>query len=544
MNFICGSTPIASTLQTGTGHRGSLNLTVPFVIYGEKEIMSTLSLSGNTKIKIPMEISETVNIPVTFSQITKDSVNLSFSLSAMLDDTVLYRIPSPLSIEGGLRSENVLSEKVSDTVGILGSIGDFTLNGCLNVSRPMNRNDLCGSLKIPLPDSDGILVKDELAVYADGKDITASLTKAEIELFGRNTPSTADIYLKQPMEAEEIRIELNGYEYSFRTASCLKKESSTKIHAEADFGRGRKHISISNKKALHAVSEFSSLIWSGNNFLIADINGDYSISDFASQLAESSSGYVKTSGTNIAICSKYGTKQKIETDNIFSWELRRTEKRDNITVNYGRGADDGITIEADRKTSKKVNTIDVYALSGIEIFDNTGNYYEPVSEEQVSFTEYVLFENGEGKLSKPALAMQTPDVDFQGKTVYSTSLMMPVTYQTLRKRYAIPSGKDVKKTIYAKSENSISIVSDPYAENKKITDNIINDYASAFRRAQQESIKEVMKIETLHLPQLNSPYHSTIKTPFGSGDITSAKIIVDTEPTKITNILEVELWKK
>jgi len=546
MDFVCGWAVPASISSEIEIKRGSIRLTIPFSINGRRDSVSALSITGNRKIKVPMSLSNSVFIPSSFTSTIRGEKEIALALSGMNEPSSTLKIRTSSSISGEFEVYSTLSETLRNSIEVRQMIGDCSKRGILKISKPMGRANIRDSLKVSLPESSAEIIKDELNLFADGIKMTERLISAEIHLFGGGRTSEANVTLKGYVRCDKISININGFSYDFRTSNISAGDRQTKIKGKPEIASKQISLNIRNRSGLQLASDMDNVIWSAGRFMAKRINCNTSLGDFASRLAESCCGQVKTLNDELAICSPYGEKQNITTDFIISFTENIRRDSENIEISYGENGDSHITIEPEKRSVTTPEAfINVYSSSSFDIYSPDGEL-EEVSSDIVTVSELVTFENGEGKLSKPASKVLTAGIGCNGKITKSTRDISStnIVYQTIRTRYKISSDSIGRKTIYATTDSSLTIINDPTKPIKTIEDNIITDYVSAFRRAKNELKSDIVTIETLHQQGLNSPFHNTITTPIVSGDVISASVKIENNPVKITNILEVRPWQK
>lgn len=547
MFIYCGSPLISVSVSYKTGLRGSLNITAPMIITGGDEIMSSLSMTGSINIPAVHGLSAELIIYALFSEVFTGKTEVACPLSAMDENTAVTIINGALTISESAEIKCGLTEYLTGNIDIINTLGSYGFKGMSEIQTPIGRTDLTGSLDIRLPQTTAHIIKDELAVYAEGNDVTKMLRKAELKLFGDNSMMAAEAVFKPFAEIpKELTFKINDESYNFITSAYEQSNTECTISAYAPSPALK--ISAKTSRASELCAENTNIIFSASDFITDAIDEEITEHQLAVTLAEMCGGKARQmkDGRSMIFDTSV-TTATYEPDHILSWIKTSPDKfKGTIEVIYGKNGDDYITLEPSSKKAFKGVSLKVYGRSGLHVKAEGGllKLISRGNNELVS--ENIIFENGKSRLSKPCTEMISEGITADGKKVYADAscISASVKYKTTYDLYTVTAKSD-NATICAYLENRILIVRGT-EESESYTAEKIFDLATAYRLAKSKLAAKGGRLTliTTHSNILNTTSAIKAKTPYGTGEVISASVNISTNPLKITDRLEVQTWQR
>lgn len=551
MIFACASSPLSAPYSAGTGGlSGGIVITAPCVFEGG--ICTSGSLSFTDGIEITAVLSESGRLEVTapFTDAFSGSIALYACLSAMNGKSAEEKISNSLSPEGFLKLCSQLSEALAGNALIRLTLGDFGSGNSSEISIPLNKSGLAGSLRISLPQSTGAVMKDSLAVYADGRDVTPQMKTAEISLFGENNPMSFKAEFKNmPSVPDSLSFEINGTRYDFCVDKAVIEGTSASLSGEM----GRNHektYAAGFIRASELAAQTDSIIFSADDFMVQNITGSLTDFDLAVLMAENSGRNARQMPGGRTLI--YGEPATVyQPDNIISVSSEReTVGVASAEVIYGQNGDDYTALEPSVRQTRtgRTITLKVYGAPGAKISANGGTVKQTASGQKETFAEDILFQNGTGRLSRPAETVHTYGVRAEGKKLYSETStgFVTVSYTSGYSVYEISSDTPADISISVSMENRAVVFSGVSGTSETIYAPHICDYVTAVRTAEKflESKGEKILITAPHSGLINTTSAISIKSRYGSGKLTGAKIQIQGSPLKIIDEMEVLKWQK
>lgn len=137
---------------------------------------------------------------------------------------------------------------------------------------------------------------------------------------------------------DKIVFKINAISYSFMTISAVTSDKGgVSIEAQSSDSVIRRWVSYDYKKATDAAAEFGDIIFSGDQFITADMNGSFSPFRFAAKLAESSGNHARElppSGGSLIFNTSESNPVYTPPADILSW-LDQNQKKE-LFVYRGR----------------------------------------------------------------------------------------------------------------------------------------------------------------------------------------------------------------
>ncbi|PLX68635.1 MAG: hypothetical protein C0603_05640 [Denitrovibrio sp.] len=514
--------------------------------------MSDLSITNSINVISILSEGGVFEINPSHTESIYETIECSFSLSGMDTATESVKLINTCGFDHSVDISTQLSDLTNNTLSIDNTIGNSSLANTINISTPLTKNNLQGSIDIAFPQATTKLIDDTLTVYADGIEITTKLKKASLTLFGNNKPMSLNASFSFLNSIPtELLISINDIDYNFTTTSSTSSYKGIEIEAESMATSRKKIISYNYQLATDAVAQFGDIIFAGDQFLSASINGSYSSYKFARKLSEASGNYARQLPSNNLIFNTSKSNPTYEPSNILDWIKVEPKKRYScVEVIYGKRGDDYITIEPSIRKKKIGGQISlrVYGSLGKTLNTNATSLKALQKSITEEITEDVFFENGIGKLSKPANTTLTEGVTATGKRVVSDSScqMMAVRYLTTYDLYEITSNIASDMTFCVYLENIAYLLTGETGDVKKLVEESICDHTTAINRAKTFLHSEANKttLVTTHDNIINTTSGLNIKSKYGTGPLIGASIHIDSNPIKITNKLEVLQWQK
>lgn len=548
MLFICSSSPLASPMVPAESLSGTLSLTIPFVIEGENTCSTSLTLTDSLNIYAVTSLTGGLLITAEFAEKSAGCRQILFSLSGMENESEPLLIYAVTGINRCLSLSSELYENALESLVILNTLGDYAYSGSNHIRPALDITGLSGSLKISLPQASAVLINDSFAMYADGTDLTKHLKYAEIDLYGDGELS-AEFYghIKVP---SILQTDINSVQYIFETDSYTKSGETTFVKAKHAEGAVRK-IKRNHILASEIAAAFGGeLVFAGTDQMLKGIDISGGHFEAAKFIAETTNQrYRILSGKRSLVYGISADNPVFQPENIISWGITRNSRKNALTeIIYGSSGDDFITIETDRARAcaGESVTLRIYSLADTDI-SSSAPITKTASKTFETVTETVLFEDGTGRISKPAYQVFTDGITAKGKTVFfSGSSMKQVSYSACYDTYELKSDTEGGFAVFASLKDRVFFVRGTGAEKKTIYAPHLCSRVSALQYAEAEYDKNraLLYAEIPHTGIINTTCGLNIKTPYGSGALIGAKIRVETKPLKITNRLEVSLWQK
>ena len=544
MNILCGTSPLSVPFINRQKLTGKISITAPFTIIGGAEIMSDIPLGGVVNIPAVQTENGLISLTAVHSETLSQSVAISSSLSGMNSPIESISVITANGISGNLPLKGEMSKLVKGSSEISTTIGEYSTRGELEIVNPLKPSGEAGCLGISLPQTTATVISDTLSVFADGYDVTSYLEDAEIKLFGENDPLTLKASFSPMIKVpKRIQININTESYYFEVDAFDQSNESleiTAIYSDTD----KSSINIKNRRASKICADYSSVIFSANDFLVGNIEED--ITDF--ELAKLLSTLSGTSARQLPdgramVFESQKSSSVYKPENILSWKKISKTPVSSVEVVYGKSGDNYITLEVESKATNGSTVLKVYSEDQPEIKADKGVLSLLSRGNCETITEEVVLTNGKGTISKPALFAISDEIKADGKTIYTSAQCqtVSVTYETIYDEYILSSDKEQNLTVCAYLENRAIIITGENGEDLSIDLPDICDEVTAYRAARSlfRSKSERSVIRTTHSNIINSTSGLKVKTPYCEGFLNSAKIIINTNPMKIIEELEV-----
>lgn len=513
--------------------------------------MSSISYGASLKIPVVMPEGGSLLIPVTFPEIQRGRLCVKPALSGMDEASTALKIRPLLSAGQNLLIRNEINSGLKGAVMISGTLGGSGPKASLNICTPLCLAGYRGAVRIALPGSTAVSISDTLTVYGDGADITGSLLNAEISLFNgsENCSVTAEFkpLLRVP---DNLNIWINSEEYSFETISAVSTENQTHITAEIQMPETYVSMDGGYMRA-SALAADAGIIWAADGFVTGGITGEFTGFQLAALLAEQSGAGVRVMGGGSPLVYGFTGPAVYEPQNILHFKKRTTgEKYSALEITYGKSGDSYISIVPSVKKTHAGSSISlrVYGQGEKRVTADGASLVKTKAGITETVTEDITFQSGAGRLSKPALAVLTPGVTADGKTAACGELtgVKSVSYKTVCDIYSVTSGTPGQAAVFAGAGNTAVVLTGTGGPVKAIKTPYICDHVTAVRRGRAFLQKNaaVSEITAAHSGALNTPSAIAVRSAYCEGPIKSAKIRIENNPVKITDILEVLTWQR
>ncbi|WP_277656834.1 hypothetical protein [Seleniivibrio woodruffii] len=521
-------------------HSGMVGLTAPFIFYGGDLLMTSNSAGGSTAILSSLGQDSASVLTADFALPVGGECVLKNTLSAMDSDTAGLTIANSLSENGFFILPAVTGAGIRGGCDILSTIGDYGLKGLTRINNPLCKTSQSGKVSIVRPPVTSSAADDSVTFICDGKDRTKDLISLEISLNGIPTLK-AEAKIPCP---RRVSIDLNGDFYSFDIIACSEGRGKTVMSGIMPEPEGSFTADIDAMKASEAVMLLSGkIVWAAEDFT-ACIKGTFTHWSLASYLADSAglsarllpNGYIAVTGG--------GTTHGIRPEGVFARTFKKHEQKYKaVTVNYRGDTLNHVHIEAPAEAGLNTDVkIRLYHGGSSRLLSDSAGLAKTAGGITETVTENVLFQNGKGVLSLPAVKVLTEGMTADGKKVSAEGLngWREAAYTAVYDLYTLSETAEVKRYVRAVTDSSVTVFFKGGRETLTIDAPAVLDCVTALRLAHTlAATPETITLETTRTDGLNTPAGLFCKSSFGRGRVASAKIKVNADPLAVKNIIEV-----
>ena len=502
--------------------------------------MTTNSAGGSAAILSSLGLNSASVLTAEFALPLCGKYVLKNSLSAMENDTAGLTIANSLNEDGFFILPAVTGAGIRGACRILTTIGDYGLNGHIDIENPLRKDAHSGKISIVRPFVTSSASDDSVTFICDGKDRTKDLISLEISLNG--IPALkAEAKIPCP---RRVSIDLNGVFYGFDVISCSEAGGKAVISGIMPEPEGSFTADIEAMKASEAVMLLSGkIVWAAEDFT-ARIKGTFTHWSLASHLADSAglsarllpNGYIAVTGG--------GTTHGIRPEGVFARTFKKYEQKYKaVTVNYRDNISDHVHIEAPAEAGLNTEVkIRLYHSGSSRLLSDSTELTKTSGGITETVTENILFGNGAGTLSLPAVKMLTEGITAEGKKASSAGIngWREVAYTAVYDLYTLTETAEIKRYVRAVTDSSVTVFFKGGRETLTVDAPAVLDCVTALRLAHSLAANpETITLETTRTDGLNTPAGLFCKSSFGRGRVASAKIKINADPLAVKNIIEV-----